>query len=108
MKILIEEEYGFKYWLWTVDRPFDELYSILKNKIDETFYSGIPGLPVQFNFGKWEEIKWEEYKEYTIGDKQAEADAYAHFHNDFDSWIEEADGRGQRCASRGRFIDGDK
>ena len=66
MKILIEEEYGFKYWLWTVDRPFDELYSILKNKIDETFYSGIPGLPVQFNFGKWKEIKWEEYKEMKL------------------------------------------
>ena len=95
LKIIVEEEYGFKYWIWTVDdgKSFNDVYSILKKAIDGEFYSGLSngGLPGQFNFGKWEEVEWKEYREYTLGDKRKEADAFAHLHTQDDSWIEESD-----------------
>ncbi len=55
LKIIVEEEYGFKYWLWTIDdKSFNDVYSIMKKAIDEDFYSGLSrgGLPGQFNFGR--------------------------------------------------------
>ena len=93
LKIIVEEEYGFKYWIWTVDKPFNDVYSILKNAITEDFYSGLSrgGLPGQFNFGQWKQVEWEEYRKYTTGDKRKEADGFAHLHTQDDSWIEESD-----------------
>ena len=93
LKIIVEEEYGYKYWLWTVDKTFNDVYSVLKKAISEDFYSGQPGLPVQFNFGIWKEIGLEEYKKYTMGDKIKEVSAYACLHTQHDSWIEEQENR---------------
>ena len=104
LKILVEEEYGYKYWLWTVNKPFESVYSRMKNSINENFYSGNPGLPAQFNFGQWKQIEWEEYRRYTIGDKRKEAGAYAHLHMEDDSWIEQADN--VEWSTSGRFDNG--
>ena len=87
MKIIVEEEYGFKYWLWTVDG-----YDVSKKSLQEyfynqtgveTFYSGMSngGIPGQF-IGEWKELEWEDYRNYI---NRADYDAYAHIHTCDDS-----------------------
>ena len=38
MKILVEEEYGYKYWLWEVDATWEEVKYNLDEKINRTHW----------------------------------------------------------------------
>ena len=88
VKILIEEEYGYKYWLWEIDAPWEDIEDLLNDKIkgEEYFYSGMSskgGLPGQFPDGDWKEIHWEDWLAMR---KAREFDAIGMLHEDHDSW----------------------
>jgi len=81
MKILVEEEYGFKYWLWEVDASWNEITDLLDEKINRSFWYS-SNLPSQFPDGTWEELVWEDYRELLFGE---EFDAWCHLHTNEDS-----------------------
>lgn len=86
MKMLVEEEYGFKYWLWEVDATWEEVKDILDTKTKaKHFYSGLSngGLSGQFSDGNWEEIPYEEFIRLRIA---RDFDAIGHLHTQDDSW----------------------
>ncbi len=81
MTILVEEEYGFKYWLWEVDAGWPEIKDKLDEKINrDHWYSS--NLPFQFPDGVWTEIEYEEYRRMLFGE---EFDAWCHLHTQEDS-----------------------
>ncbi len=81
MTILVEEEYGFKYWLWEVDAGWPEIKDKLDEKINrDHWYSS--NLPFQFPDGIWNEIEYEEYRRMLFGE---EFDAWCHLHTQEDS-----------------------
>ncbi len=81
MTILVEEEYGFKYWLWEVDAGWTEIKDKLDEKINrDHWYSS--NLPFQFPDGVWTEIEYEEYRRLLFGE---EFDAWCHLHTQEDS-----------------------
>ncbi len=81
MTILVEEEYGFKYWLWEVDAGWSEIKDKLDEKINrDHWYSS--NLPFQFPDGVWTEIEYEEYRRLLFGE---EFDAWCHLHTQEDS-----------------------
>tara|TARA_Y100000593_G_scaffold56498_1_gene105405 strand:+ start:1860 stop:2174 length:315 start_codon:yes stop_codon:yes gene_type:complete len=83
MKILIDEEYGFKYWLWEVDAEWEDVQDLLDSVVKtEHFYSGNPGLPELFD-GTWQEVHWEDWVEMR---KARDFDAIGMLHEDHDSW----------------------
>jgi hypothetical protein len=84
--MLVEEEYGFKYWLWEVDASWEEVKDILDDKTkDKHFYSGASngGLSGQFPDGDWEEIT---YEEWVSKRKNREYDAIGMLHIKDDTW----------------------
>ena len=81
MKILVEEEYGFKYWLWEIDAQWNEITDLLDEKINRVFWYS-SNLPSQFPDGTWEELEWENYRELLFGE---EFDAWCHLHTHDDS-----------------------
>jgi len=81
MTILVEEEYGFKYWLWEVDAGWSEVKDKLDEKINrDHWYSS--NLPFQFPDGVWTEIEYEEYRRIMFAE---EFDAWCHLHTEDDS-----------------------
>jgi len=81
MRLLVEEEYGFKYWLWEVDAGWPEIKDKLDEKINrDHWYSS--NLPFQFPDGVWTEIEYEEYRRMLFGE---EFDAWCHLHTQEDS-----------------------
>jgi hypothetical protein len=86
LRMLVEEEYGFKYWLWEVDASWEEVKDILDDKTkDKHFYSGASngGLSGQFPDGDWEEIT---YEEWVSKRKNREFDAIGMLHTKDDTW----------------------
>ena len=81
MTILVEEEYGFKYWLWEVDSNWNEIKHNLDEKINRQHWYA-SNLPFQFPDGVWTEIEYEEYRELLHGE---EFDAWCHLHTQEDS-----------------------
>jgi len=84
MKIVVEEEYGWKYWLWEVNsktpKSLKKYYESIV-KVDNFFCTGSPS---DHFIGDWKELEWEEYK--NIIDS-GNFDGYAHIHEDHDSDI---------------------
>ena len=111
LRILVEEEYGFRYWLWTYTVPIprwqdeceyptaglqqDPLYVAENMKKatayfktvtgPEDYYSGLSqgGVENQFE-GEWREFTWEQYRDMSEGPNW---DMYAHVHENSDSHI---------------------
>ena len=103
MKIIVEEEYGFKYWLWEIEGTkqyiCDHFNEVTK---DKNYYSGLSngGVANQFE-GKWKELTWEEYRDTSDGD---DWDMFAHVHTNDDSNIRSrTDG-----AEEGRVLEGEE
>ena len=87
MRILVEEEYGYRYWLWEVNsKSKDGLESYFNDVIapgkDEYWYC--TGTPKDHFVGEWKQLEWEEYR--TLIDND-EHDGSAHIHEHHDSWI---------------------
>ena len=83
-KILVEQEYGWKYWLWTSNGTFEEMkehfHDVIKKKGSEYSCNS----PSEDFGGKWEELEYDRYREYVDGD---DLDGWAHVHEYLDSKI---------------------
>ena len=78
MKLLVEEEYGFKYWYWTIEGTQEEIKSHFTKVITEKEY---PDIRNSLD-GKWDELEWEEWRTRAECD---EYDGFAHVHQSNDS-----------------------
>ena len=86
MRILIEQEYGWKYWIWTPPNytNLEKLVTMMNASLehDEDFN------PADFieeeTSGAWKQI---EYEEFVSIRKSREWDAIGHFHEHDDSWL---------------------
>jgi len=85
MEILVEEEYGWKYWLWKIDiDEWSEIEAYFKEVVSpEEFLCG--NVQKQF-LGKWTELVYEEYQTFL---NNRFYDGIAHVHMNDDSWIQE-------------------
>ena len=81
LKIIVEEEYGYKYWLWEVDASWEDIKDILDEKINHKHWYA-SNLPFQFPDGEWTEIEYDEYRELLFGE---EFDVWSHLHTHDDS-----------------------
>lgn len=91
MKIVVEEEYGYRYWLW-------EVKTKAKNALDEYFrrviepvendYWYCTGVPSDHFIGEWKQLDFEDYKNLV---NSKEYDGEAHIHENNDSWINLSD-----------------
>tara|TARA_R100000234_G_C4907694_1_gene138481 strand:- start:201 stop:491 length:291 start_codon:yes stop_codon:yes gene_type:complete len=91
MKILVEEEYGYRYWLWEVKtKTEDALQEYFKKvvKMGETDDANewwyCIGVPSDHFIGEWKQLEWEEYK--VLFDS-TDYNGVAHIHQNDDSWI---------------------
>jgi hypothetical protein len=85
----IEEEYGYKYWVWDTGIPLSEVLAWWKDldSVSEYFW-GADRLP----FGKVEQVRFEDFTGsclpymhlHTDGDSHIEADGVTHHHKGFD------------------------
>ena len=92
MRILVEEEYGYRYWSWEMEGPdvsrqnletyFAEVVKASDDIDDEYWYC--TGVPADHFGGEWKELEWEEYRTRLECD---EWDACAHIHEHHDSHI---------------------
>ena len=88
MKIIVEEEYGYRYWLWElkassktgVERHFNKTTGASGN--DYWYCTGKP--EDHFTIGEWKQLEFPEYKVIIDND---DYDAAAHIHQNDDSWI---------------------
>jgi len=84
MRIIVEEEYGYKYWLWETVNSIEFIKDLFESTVrKKDFYcSGRPKdhLPV----GVWNEITWEEYKSRIDTNTY---DGHMHIHENHDSHI---------------------
>ena len=87
MKILVEEEYGYRHWSWEVktsDGP--PSYNAMKTyfnyivKTDKYWYCS--GVPSDHFIGEWKRIDYDEYKNRF---DSKDFDAWAHIHQNDDS-----------------------
>ena len=91
MKIVVEEEYGYRYWLWEVKtKTSDALEKYFRDAIRpvKDGYWYCKGVPSDHFIGEWKQLEWEEYK--TLIDN-GEYDGSAHIHEHHDSWINLSD-----------------
>jgi|TARA_R110000822_G_scaffold15256_1_gene52790 hypothetical protein len=84
MKILVDEEYGFSYWLWEPEVNGENLVRLFQQVVltDEKFF-------VNDNYkkqlgGTWEKLDYEEFDR-ILGLKECEA--YAFLHDSEDSFL---------------------
>ena len=78
MRLIVEEEYGFKYWLWNVEGTKEDVKRIFDEKTScPAYYSGRSVLG-----GSWQEVEWEEWRDVADSD---EYDGFAHIHTEDDS-----------------------
>jgi len=87
-RILVEEEYGYKYWQWDIEEDSnEELKKYFKSVVGrgEGEYWYCSGKPEDhFHLGEWKEL---EYKEWKTRLECDEWEAFAHIHQDDDSHI---------------------
>ena len=77
MKLLVEEEYGFKYWCWTIEGTQEEITAHFTKVIGEKEY---PDIRNNLD-GKWAEVEWDECR------ARDEYDGFAHVHQSDDSTL---------------------
>ena len=82
--IIVEEEYGYRYWVWKVNTKTIESLQGYYNSIVQKKNFFCRGLPEEHLIGEWEEVEWEEWREIQLDGKY---DGYAHIHQDDDSHI---------------------
>ena len=84
MTILVDEEYGFAYWLWEPEVIGENLVRLFQQVVltDEKFF-------VDENYKKrlggiWTRINYEKRQEIVVSN---EFDAHAHLHESDDSYL---------------------
>ena len=87
IRILVEEEYGYRYWQWNIEEDSnEELEKYFNSVVDkgENEYWYCTGVPQDHFNGEWKELDWEEYRTRLECD---EWDGCAHIHQNDDSHI---------------------
>ena len=87
IKIVVEEEYGYRYWLWEVKTKTSDalkgyFWNVIESGEDEYWYC--TGVPSDHFIGEWKQLDFEDYKN-LIDSKEYDGDAHIHENND--SWI---------------------
>mgnify|MGYP003633422655 FL=1 len=79
--IPIEEEYGYRYWIWETPDTFENAVERFEDVVsDENFFCMNPtGLDIG---GEWKQVEYEEWKK-AVG----ETNTAGHLHESGDSWI---------------------
>ena len=79
--IPIEEEYGYRYWIWETPDTFENAVERFEDVVsDENFFCMNPtGLDIG---GEWKQVEYEEWKK-VVG----ETNTSGHLHESDDSWI---------------------
>ena len=84
MQILVDEEYGYAYWLWKPEVEGENLVRLFQQVVltDEKFF-------VDENYKKrlggiWTRINYEKRQEIVVSN---EFDAHAHLHEPDDSYL---------------------
>ena len=81
MQIRVEEEYGYRYWIWTP--PFEEDWEVIewwKTNMTSEFVNEFVFYDITEIEGEWEEVDYSDYDE-------AEFDGTAHVHESTDTWL---------------------
>ena len=81
MRIRVEEEYGYRDWIWTT--PFEEEWELVdwwKSNMTPEFVDEFVFYDITEIEGEWEETEYSEYDE-------KEFDGMAHVHESHDTWI---------------------
>jgi len=84
-KVLVEQEYGWKYWLWTSNGTFEEMKEHFRGVIKKKGTEYSCNSPEKDFGGKWEELDYDRYREYMDGER--DLDGWAHVHEYLDSKI---------------------
>ena len=86
MRILIDQEYGWKYWLWTPPTyvDVDKLVGMMTWSLEHDPDFNPADFVEEDTSGTWKQIEWDEYKDIR---KSREWDAIGHFHEHDDSWL---------------------
>ena len=89
-RIFIEEEYGYRYWMWYFEGTIEDIIKWWQEILSvEGFYFSA-GLLAKLNLGKIEQIEHDNILFLT-----RRAPVYIHMHMDDDSWIEISDNEWQ-------------
>ena len=80
-QIPIEEEYGYRYWIWETPDTFENAVERFEDVVgDENFFCMNPdGLDIG---GEWKQVEYEEWKNVV-----EETNTAGHLHESDDSWI---------------------
>ena len=86
-KIIVEEEYGYRYWLWEINTKAEKsiegyFRKVIGSGLDGYWYC--VGEPKEHFIGEWKQLDYEDYK--VLVDTE-DYDAVAHIHEHHDSWI---------------------
>ncbi len=86
MRILIEQEYGWKYWVWTPPNytNVEKLVGMMNASLEHDPNFNPADFIEEDTSGTWKQIEWDEYKDIR---KSREWDAIGHFHEHDDSWL---------------------
>jgi hypothetical protein len=82
MKVIVDEEYGYRHWVWNAP---DNAKELLKAKMEDPLFFA-RDLPAQFPQGEWRELDYEEFRNIR---ESWEWDLYAFLHEHDDSSIQE-------------------
>jgi len=83
IRIPIEEEYGWRYWIWETPDTFENAVERFEDVVsDENFFCMHPNrLDIG---GKWKQVEYEEWKKVV-----EETNTAGHLHELANSWIHE-------------------
>ena len=82
-KVLVEQEYGWKYWLWTSNGTFDKMKEHFRDVINKNGKEYFCHSPEKDFNGEWQEIDYDRYRQLIKED----FDGWAHVHEYLDSKI---------------------
>tara|TARA_Y100000004_G_C8757189_1_gene344942 strand:+ start:93 stop:383 length:291 start_codon:yes stop_codon:yes gene_type:complete len=84
MRILVEEEYGYRHWIWDIkESSIEGVRDYFTSVVEvENFYCS--GVPSDHFVGEWCQVDYDTYKNLAT---EQNGDAWAHIHTDDDSNI---------------------
>ena len=80
MRMIVEEEYGYRYWTWNVDGTRQDIQCKFNEAIS------VPGYYAERDNldGEWNEVEYSEWHKRVMDN---DFDGYVHLHEDHDSEI---------------------
>ena len=97
--ILIEEEYGYRYWIWHFHGTAEDCVEFFKNRTPDDCLSSVEKLhaPAKSHVLEVTYEEWTKYAEERIYAGEA-VNGYAHWHEPYDTRLAVEDKQGNRLA----------